>query len=213
MRIPIAKEGLLYGVALLMFGLFFLYLKFWIAGIAIIVIAVSIFLFFRYPDRTIENDTGLVYAPADGRIIDIRDEFDGNYFNGAAHKVSIFMSIFNVHINYAPVSGVVEFVRYTPGRFSMANNVDLSNNNESNYVGIKTDGIRVGIRQVAGWIARRIVCDSKIGDRILAGKRFGMIKFGSRVDVFMPKDYNLCVKNGECVRAGRTILGRARGSR
>lgn len=208
MRMPIAKEGLLYGIIPLILGGLFLFIQYWIIGIVFILIAVSIFLFFRYPDRIVKNNSNSIYAPADGRIVDIRDEYEDMFIKDTVHKVSVFMSLFNVHINYAPVSGIVEFMKYMPGRFTKADIVGPKENNENNFIGISNGSIKVGVRQVAGWIARRIVCDCKVGDNISGGRRFGMIKFGSRVDVYFPKDYVICVKHGESVRAGMTVLGR-----
>lgn len=208
MRIPIAKEGMLYGVIPLFLGIFFLFTKYWIIGGIFIIIALLIFLFFRYPDRIINGDSGLIYAPADGRIVYAGDESENIYFKDLVNRVSIFMSVFNVHINYAPISGVIGFIQYNPGRFNRADIVGKVESNENNFVGIMNGSTKVGVRQVAGWVARRIVCNCKIGDNLSAGKRFGLIKFGSRVDVYFPKNYNICLKVGESVRAGRTVLGR-----
>lgn len=207
MRLPIAKEGFLYGGIPLIGGVIFLLFSFWIIGIIFIFFAIFLLFFFRYPLRVVDEDSGSVYAPCDGKVVDIRVEHEDNFFKGLVNKVSIFMSIFNVHINYAPIDGVVEFVKYTPGRFNRADVIELKEGNENNFIGLSNGSLRVGIRQVAGWIARRIVCDCKIGDRISCGERIGMIKFGSRVDMYFPKDYNVCVKVGQVVRAGRTILG------
>lgn len=207
MRIPIAKEGLLYGVAPLVIGAIFLFFKFWIVGTVFVAIAAAIFLFFRYPNRMVKDNVGLVYAPADGRVIQIDEGYEDAFFKDIVHKVSIFMSIFNVHINYAPTSGVVEYIKYTRGNFERA---VVAESNENNFIGISNDSVRVGVRQVAGWIARRIVCDCKVGDRVFTGKRLGLIKFGSRVDVYLPRDATICVKVGEKVRAGRTVLGESR---
>lgn len=208
MRMPIAKEGMVYGIMLLIVGVVFLSAKLVIAGSIFIIFSVFIFLFFRYPDRVVSNDSELIYAPADGRIVYIGDEDENTYFMDTVNRVSIFMSLFNVHINYAPIKGAVELVRYSPGRFTRANLVGLVENNENNFIGISNGSTKVGVRQVAGWIARRIVCDCKTGDNLSAGRRIGLIKFGSRVDVYFPKNYNVCLKLGECVRAGRTVLGR-----
>lgn len=200
----IAREGFLYGFIPLILGVFLSIIRMWIIGLLFILISIFIFFFFRQSKRIVSGWHDSVYAPCDGRVIQARDEFEGDFFNGIVNKISIFMSIFNVHINYAPVDGVVDCIKYTPGGFKRAN---IAENNENNFIGISNGTLKVGVRQVAGWIARRIVCDSKVGDRVSCGRRFGLIKFGSRVDVYFPKDYNVCVKSGQVVRAGRTILG------
>lgn len=204
MRIPVAREGTLYCIIPILLGTIFMCLRFWILGIIFVFIAILVLLFFRYPDRIVKNNSGLVYAPADGRIVKVGEENEGVFFKDIVNKVSIFMSIFNVHINYAPISGVVEYIKYTSGNFKRA---DIAEGNENNFIGISNGSFRAGIRQVAGWIARRIVCDCKVGDSVSAGKRFGLIRFGSRVDVYMPKDVAVCVKIGDKVRAGRTKIG------
>lgn len=208
MRIPVAKEGILYGIILFTPGIIFLFAQFWILSSIFGFLALAMIWFFRYPARSTEGNPFSIYAPADGRIVDIRDEYEDIFFKEIVHKIGIFMSIFNVHINYAPINGLVECIEYTRGRFDRADIVGSKESNENNFIGIRNDSLKVGVRQVAGWIARRIVCDCKIGDRVSCGERFGLIKFGSRVDVYFPGDYSICVKPGESVRAGRAVLGR-----
>jgi phosphatidylserine decarboxylase len=206
MMFLIAQEGLFYGILPLIFGIIFLLAGYYTIGIIIIFISALLFLFFRYPDRTVEENSGSIYAPVDGRIVCIRDEFENDYIKGEVYRVSIFMSVFNVHINYAPVDGTVQYVKYSPGKFINAGIIGKDETNENNFIGILSGSTKIGVRQVAGWIARRIVCDCKTGDRVCTGKRFGLIKFGSRVDLFIPKDYTIQVKSGDVVRAGRTII-------
>lgn len=210
MKIPIAKEGMQYGIIPLISGIIFLFAKLWVIAVLFIFIGISAFLFFRQPNRIVNENAGLIYAPADGRVVHISDEYENIFFKDIAHRISIFMSIFNVHINYAPINGVVECIKYTPGRFKKADIIALNESNENNFIGLSNDFVKVGVRQVAGWIARRIVCNCRIGDKLTTGERLGLIKFGSRVDVYFPKDYNICVKLNECVRAGRTVLGEKR---
>lgn len=208
MRIPISKEGVLYGIISFGLGIIFLFAKLWIIAILFIFVGISAFLFFRQPNRIVNENSEAIYAPADGRVVYISDEYENIFLKDIVHRVSIFMSIFNVHINYVPINGVVECIKYIPGRFTRADKVTLKENNENNFIGISNDIVKVGVRQVAGWIARRIVCNCRIGDRLTAGERLGLIKFGSRVDVYFPKDYSICVKLNESVRAGRAILGK-----
>lgn len=208
MKIPIAKEGIQYGIMPFILGIIFLFVKFPIIGTLFILFSMFFFLFFRYPDREVLSDKSCIYAPADGKVLCIKDESEDTFLKDVVHRISIFMSVFNVHINYAPIHGVVEYMKYTPGKFIRADVININENNENNYIGLSSEKFKIGVRQVAGWIARRIVCDCKEGDILSAGKRFGLIQFGSRVDVFMPKDYVVCVKIGESVRAGRTVIGR-----
>lgn len=211
MRIPVAREGLYYGVIPFILGIFFLSAGYPAAGIGFILVSVFIISFFRYPDRANDDISNLVYAPVDGKIICIREEMEEIFFNDTVRRISVFMNIFNVHVNYAPINGVVEYIRYSRGGFNKADRIKPEETNENNFIGIVNDNIKIGVRQVAGWIARRIVCDCRVGDILSAGRRFGLIKFGSRVDVFLPKDYKICVKVGDKVCAGRTVLAQPLG--
>ena len=208
MRMRIAKDGFLYSSVPLGLAVLFAWMHLWIISLVLLLAAISILLFFRFPDRAVLADPGKIYAPADGRIIQVREEYEGDYCKDARQKVSIFMSILNVHINYAPVDGIIEYIKYRPGKFRPANLADSGETNENNFIGIQGPDLKVGVRQVAGLLARRIVCRCEKGDRVTAGSSIGLIKFGSRVDVFIPVDYRLCVDKGQRVRAGRTIIGR-----
>jgi len=208
MRVPIARDGLLYAGVIFTLAVLAAGACWWIISLLFVLAGISVLLFFRFPDRTVIADTGTIYAPADGRIIQIREEYEGEYCRDVRKKVSIFMSIFNVHINYAPLEGVVECIKYTPGKFHPAFSAASETGNENNFIGINGQGIKVGVRQIAGWIARRIVCNCQKGDKVSAGGRIGLIKFGSRVDIFVPVDYRLWVDKGQRVVAGRTIIGK-----
>jgi phosphatidylserine decarboxylase len=164
--------------------------------------------FFRNPDRTPPAEEGIVVSPADGRIVYSGDVPPGRYTVAAGKKVSVFMSPLDVHVNRAPVSGRVSSVAYHEGRFHVANVDKASMLNEQNGVTIATpEGREVTYVQIAGWVARRIVCDVKVGDAVRQGKRVGMIRFGSRVDVYLPADAVLRVAVGDRVRAGETVMG------
>jgi phosphatidylserine decarboxylase len=202
----IASEGLFYGMIPLVFGIILLFINQGFAGVIFFIFSLFVLLFFRYPDRTAPLNLKRIYAPADGKIVCVRDEFEREFFNTNVKRVSIFMSVFNVHINYSPVNGIVEYIKYTPGKFVNAGVIGGEETNENNFIGISADSLKIGVRQVAGWVARRIVCDCKKGDKLTAGKRFGLIRFGSRVDLFIPKDYTVQIKVGDVVRAGRTVI-------
>ncbi|MGZ8448545.1 MAG: phosphatidylserine decarboxylase family protein [Candidatus Deferrimicrobiaceae bacterium] len=164
--------------------------------------------FFRNPDRTPPSLPGAVISPADGRIMYAGDNPPGRYLDEPGKRVSVFMSIFDVHVNRAPVSGKVVSVRYHPGKFLAANVEKASLANEQNGVLLETpDGQRVAYVQIAGLIARRVVCDLVPGDVVRAGQRVGLIRFGSRVDILLPASASLSVRAGDRVRAGESVVG------
>lgn len=209
-KFAIAKEGLLLGGLPFIAGLFFMWIKMSIIGIVFCLIGIFILYFFRQPYRVPIFQEDVVYAPADGKIIQIAEENEKNFFKETVHKVSIFMSIFNVHITYAPVGGRIEYLQYKPGRFTRADKTGkgLEETNENNFIGIRNGNGKIAIRQVAGYIARRIVCDIKLGNKLSVGERIGMIKFGSRIDVYLPRDWEINIKNMERIKAGYTILAK-----
>lgn len=172
--------------------------------------AASVFVvsFFRNPERNFQDENKLVICPADGKVIKIEDIDVQGTISGRFKKISIFMNVFNVHVNRAPYDGVVEVIHYHPGKFLSANLDKASAENERNEVMIRTRDDRVvWVVQIAGLIARRIVCWVGRGDRVKKGERFGLIRFGSRVEVFLPSDSRISVVVGEKVRAGITHLG------
>lgn len=164
--------------------------------------------FFRDPDRSVAGEPGLLVAPADGRIVKI-DTLASHHFVGEKTiQVSIFLSIFDVHVNRIPASGLVEYVKYNPGKFLAAYKDKASEENEQTEIGLLTEsGPRIAFKQIAGTIARRIVCRLDQGDPVVAGRRFGMIRFGSRVDLLVPPDTRIMVKVGEHVKGGKSIMG------
>ena len=162
--------------------------------------------FFRDPERTGPRGENLVIAPADGRVCSIAQADEPMYLHQQATRISIFMSVFNVHVNRLPVSGEVEVVHYNPGEFTVASHDKASLVNEQSSVGISTPRGPVLVRQIAGSIARRIVTDVGPGDHAEQGARFGMIRFGSRVDVFRDPSAAVKVQMNQMVRAGETVL-------
>ncbi len=204
---PIAREGwplvlVLLGLAVLLFLLRWP----WTGGVFL---ALGLFtaFFFRDPDRSVPADPRLVLSPADGKVIVAGPAPAGNPLGEGATQVSVFLSIFDVHVNRSPVGGRISRVEYHEGEFLPAFQDKASLANEQNSVTIE-DGTRsVSFKQIAGLIARRIVFKKKVGDTVAAGERVGMIKFGSRVDVFLPRDVALRVKVGDRVVAGVSALG------
>jgi len=164
--------------------------------------------FFRDPDRVIPNRPGQVVSPADGRVIAADMLNASPFFDEPVRKISIFMSVFNVHVNRVPAEGRVTRVSYRPGQFVAANRGDAAMRNEHNAVFLETTyGKRICFVQVAGLIARRIICHVQPEDSVRRGQRFGMICFGSRLDVYLPQDVSLAVAVGDKVTAGSTVLG------
>jgi phosphatidylserine decarboxylase len=164
--------------------------------------------FFRDPDRVIPNTEGGVVSPADGKVIFIDTVAENPYMEGPSIKISVFMTVFNVHVNRTPFTGTVTDVLYHPGKFFSANLDKASKDNEHNAVILETSrGDRLCVVQIAGLIARRIICHVKAGDSLVKGQRFGLICFGSRLDIYLPASAEPCVKIGDKVRAGTSLLG------
>ncbi len=166
--------------------------------------------FFRDPDRTV-NDNGaplesLVISPADGKIVLIKDVQEDEYLHSPAKMISIFMSPLNVHVNRNPVNGKVEYLKYIKGKFLVASDDKAANENERQNIGLNSNGKKLMFSQVTGFVARRIVCELKEGENVTMGTRFGMIKFGSRVDVYLPPGAKILVKEGDITTAGETII-------
>ncbi len=178
----------------------------WLLAFLLTVIALWVVYFFRDPERTGERGDRLVVSPADGRIVMITDVDEPSFVHGKATRISIFMNVFNVHVNRYPVSGTVKYVHYNPGKFMNAAADKASLDNEQMSVGLETGGRLVLVRQIAGAIARRIVTYSKVGDTATQAERFGLIRFGSRVDVFVPTNSKVRVKLGDKPVAGTTVL-------
>ncbi|HOD29634.1 MAG TPA: phosphatidylserine decarboxylase family protein [Syntrophales bacterium] len=178
---------------------------------ALVLGAVTVFViaFFRNPERETPDDRKLVISPADGRVIRIETVDGQELIPGSLKKVSIFMNVFNVHVNRIPYDGAVSAIRYRPGKFLSADLDKASEQNERTSVLLKTwDGREILTVQIAGLVARRIVCWLKEGMAVRAGERFGLIRFGSRLEVFLPDDATVLVRLGDKVRAGQTPIGR-----
>ncbi|PYO98718.1 MAG: phosphatidylserine decarboxylase family protein [Gemmatimonadetes bacterium] len=180
----------------------------WAIEIPLLLLAVWLLVFFRDPTRTGPRGDQFVIAPADGKIVDVRVVDEALYLKTQATRISIFMSVFDVHVNRYPATGTVELVRYNPGRFLHAASDKASLENEQASVGVRAARGPLLVRQIAGLIARRIVTDGAAGDRATQGARMGMIRFGSRVDVFIPAAARSTVRVavGDRVQAGATVL-------
>jgi phosphatidylserine decarboxylase len=181
------------------------FLKWFLIILPLIFLIFSLY-FFRDPDRIAPKAENVVASPADGKVLFIKDVYDNKFINGKAKQISIFMSLLDVHVNRIPIDGKLEYLKYHKGEFVAAFEDKASGNNERCEFGIKSKYGKILFTQVAGFLARRIVYEIKPGDMVKIGERFGMIKFGSRVDIVVPEDWTAKVKKGEHVSAGETIL-------
>lgn len=168
--------------------------------------------FFRDPDRVVPDEPGLVVAPADGRVLSVEEVDEPTYMGGRALRITIFLNVFNVHVQRSPVSGVVRHYEYRPGEYLVAWEPKASELNEQASLGIETPEGPVLVRQIAGLVARRIVTRPREGDTVERGARYGLIRFGSRVDLFVPTSWEIAVEPGDKVRAGSSVIGRVSGA-
>jgi phosphatidylserine decarboxylase len=178
----------------------------YIAAVPLLIIAIWVVYFFRDPERTGDRGEHLVVSPADGLVVMVTDVAEPAFIAGTATRISIFMNVFDVHVNRYPVNGIVKYLQYNRGLFLHAAHEKASLDNEQMSVGIESGSRRLLVRQIAGLVARRIVNYAKVGDRAEQGARMGIIRFGSRVDVFIPPDSSVRIKVGERTVAGTTVL-------
>jgi phosphatidylserine decarboxylase len=178
----------------------------WLAALVLLLLALWVAYFFRDPERVGERGPSLVVSPADGKLIMITEVDEPGFVRGRAIRLSIFMNVFNVHVNRYPVDGTVKYVHYNKGKFFNAAAEKSSLENEQMSVGVDTGRYRILVRQIAGLIARRIVTYSKLDEKVKQGERMGIIRFGSRVDVFIPPGSTIKAKLGDATVAGVTIL-------
>ncbi len=181
------------------------WLKIAITGVATLVVLFTL-SFFRDPERTTPPGDNFVISPADGEVVLIKPVREDEYLKSEGTQISIFMSPFNVHVNRWPISGTVEYFKHFPGEYLVAYEEKSSVRNERTHIGVRGTRTSVLFKQIAGFVARRIVADVKEGDRAEAGKRFGMIRFGSRVDVIVPAGVETRVALGDRTVAGETVL-------
>lgn len=208
--IGIAAEGAMLSFGLAAAGILLILLGLKIVGAIIVLLALPIALFFRDPDRFPAKTKNVVISGADGKVTDVSDTPFPGSTGRLYHRVAVFMSPLNVHVNRAPVGGEVIMVEHTAGEFRAAFRDEASEHNERNLIAMSDPEGRIfAIVQVAGYLARRIICRLRARDRIQAGQRIGLIMFGSRVDHYFPSEYRVTVAAGQRVRAGETIIGEA----
>ena len=204
MHVPIARQG--WPFILPLFGLAALgWMLAPVGGGLVLVLAAFVTYFFRDPERTIPPGGDLFLSPADGKIVSIEPHAQGPE-GAVGTRVSIFLSVLDVHINRAPISGTIVDIRYQPGKFAPAFRADAAVHNEQNILTLQAEQTPVVVKQIAGILARRIVCWAKMGETLRAGERFGLIRFGSRVEVFIPAAFAVHAQPGQRVRGGETIL-------
>ncbi|MEW6455305.1 MAG: phosphatidylserine decarboxylase family protein [Acidobacteriota bacterium] len=204
-----AKEGIFIIIILMLIASIFI-LIFNKLTILIIFILIAAFVgfFFRDPERIPFLEKGVILSPADGKMIKVEKINDNSFANENSIKISIFLSLYDVHVNRSPVEGIVEKIVYKKGKFFPAYKGNASDLNEQNVIHIKGEKERIILKQIAGILARRIKCYLKENQKVLPGERIGLIMFGSRVELFLPASVNLLVKEGDKVKGGKTIIGR-----
>ncbi len=201
-----AKEGIPFILATLILVV----LGYWVnpfIAIPFFLLFLFVIYFFRDPKPVSPEGEQLLLSPADGKIVEVKEIEDARFFDGPARKVAIFMSPMDVHVNRAPVDGIVEKVEYKPGKYMMAWDEKASDANERNAVFMQCDaGFKITFVQIAGFLARRIICDVKRGSVLKKGQRFGIIRFGSRVDLYLPLALEVQVNVGDRVKVGHSII-------
>ncbi len=205
--IPIAAEGWPFILPLsIVTGMLFAF-GWKNTAVASLVLTLFVLFFFRDPERATPVGEGIVVSPADGKVIVIKDIFEPTYLKQDVKQISIFLSVFNVHVNRAPIGGEIEVVKYNPGKFHVASVDKASLDNEQTSMVIAFGKDKILVKQIAGLIARRIVCYARPGDTIKTGERYGLIRFGSRVDIFLPKTAEIKVKLGDRVSGAQDVIG------
>ncbi|MGE5389695.1 MAG: phosphatidylserine decarboxylase family protein [Deltaproteobacteria bacterium] len=204
----IAREGWGYILFFLVLSAVAYYLSYEIAAVITLVICIFIAFFFRNPERHPVNDELAILAPADGKVLSIENVSEGRHLEAEAIKISIFLSLFNVHINRAPIKSRVDWTSREGFSFLPAYKAGAADTNVRNYLALTSAYGRLMVVQITGLVARRLVCWAKAGDELSAGSRFGLIKFGSCTEIYVPKDTSVLVDIGQRVRGGETVIGR-----
>ena len=199
------KEGYFFGLPLLALGGAAFLLHWYVTAVVLVCLASFVFSFFRDPNRVIPAAPGAVVSPADGRIVVVNDEEKAGR---PGQRVSIFLAIWNVHVNRAPASGTIARMDYRPGKFLAAMRERASFENEQNVFTLSTESGEMVFKQIAGLIARRVVSWKKAGEQVMRGERIGLVRFGSRVDVWLPKGAEILVKVGENVKGGASVIAK-----
>ena len=199
------KEGYYFGVPPLALGGVCFFLHWYATASVLVFLALFVFSFFRDPERVIPSEPGAVVSPGDGRVVVVTEEENAGR---PGRRVSIFLAVWNVHVNRSPAAGTITKLEYRPGKFLAAMRERASVENEQNVFTLSTDAGELVFKQIAGLIARRVVSWKKQGDKVARGERIGLVRFGSRVDVWVPKEAEILVRLGENVKGGASVLAR-----
>jgi phosphatidylserine decarboxylase len=199
------KEGYYFGLPLLLLGAAAYFAQWTVAAVVLVLLALFVFSFFRDPERVIPSEPGAIVSPGDGRVVVVTDEENAGR---PGKRISIFLAVWNVHVNRAPAAGVITRMEYRPGKFLAAMRERASVENEQNVFTLSTDAGEMVFKQIAGLIARRVVSWKREGERVARGERIGLVRFGSRVDVWVPKEAEILVRLGENVKGGSSVLAR-----
>jgi phosphatidylserine decarboxylase len=199
------REGYYFGLPPLALGVAAFFLHWMVAAVILAFLASFVFYFFRDPERTIPSEPGALVSPADGRIVVVTEEENAGR---PGKRISVFLAIWNVHVNRSPEAGTVTVMDYRPGKFLAAMRARASFENEQNVISLSTAAGEIVFKQIAGLIARRVVCWKKPGDIVQRGERIGLVRFGSRVDMWVPSGTEILVKAGDNVKGGSSVLAR-----
>jgi phosphatidylserine decarboxylase len=210
-QFPIAKEGLAFVLPALFLVVVFYYLSLWYLVVPFLFLTLFFLYFFRNPVRNGQSEQSELISPADGRVMRIEELIENEFLKEKVKRIAIFMSVFDVHVNRAPCEADIERVQHRDGKFKMAFKKGIDDENERNYIVLRQDSERLLVVQIAGFLARRIICYVREHQKVSKGSPVGMIAFGSRVDVYMPTDYEVTVKPGQKVKSGLTVLARKKG--
>jgi phosphatidylserine decarboxylase len=197
------RDGYFYGVGCLLAAALLVWLTAWPYAVPMVLLGAFFLWFFRDPEREIPQDAGAVVSPADGKVTDVSVVTSSGT---SQQRISIFLNVFDVHVNRSPITGVIRDVRYQRGKFLNAMGANSAEENEQNVVTVEGEGRTVVFKQIAGLLARRIVFNRKVGDHVARGERVGLIKFGSRVDVLLDRDAAIQVKVGDRVKGGASVV-------
>jgi phosphatidylserine decarboxylase len=197
------KEGYYFGIPPLVLGGVFYLLHWNVAAVVLVLLALFVFSFFRDPERVIPMEAGAVVSPGDGRVVVVTEEENAGR---PGKRVSIFLAVWNVHVNRSPAAGTITKMEYRPGKFLAAMRERASMENEQNVFTLSTEAGEIVFKQIAGLIARRVVSWKKIGDKVGRGERIGLVRFGSRVDLWVPNEAEILVRVGENVKGGSSVL-------
>jgi phosphatidylserine decarboxylase len=199
------KEGYYFGLPLLVLGAAAFWARWTVAAVVLVLLAAFVFSFFRDPDRVIPSDPNAIVSPADGRVVVVTEEENAGR---PGTRISIFLAIWNVHVNRSPAAGTITGMEYRPGKFLAAMRERASFENEQNIISLATESGEITFKQIAGLIARRVVCWKKTGQSVARGERIGLVRFGSRVDLWVPRGSEILVVVGDNVKGGASILAR-----